>query len=503
MRGKRLLYNTVAGLIKEIILLLNGLILPKLIISHYGSATNGLISSISQYLSVIALLQSGVGGVVRSALYRPLANQDDTSISAIINATNKLMHKIATLFAVLVGVLAILYPFLVKDEFNWLFTATLVVILSISTIAQYYFGMTYQLLLTADQKGYIYTLTNGLLILVNLLFSVILIRLGASIHLTKLMSSICFAGTPIILNLYVNKYYKINKQVAPNDEAINQRWSAMGHQLANYIRASSPMLILTIFVSMSDVSVYSVYHLVFAGGISLLIGVFFAGMDATFGDMVAKNEQSVLNDRFRIIEFLLYHVCCTLFVCAFVLMPGFVAVYTRGINDANYQNSLLLVLMMLSELLYCIRMPYYSLINAAGCYKKTRNAAYIDSLMTVVLSFVFVPLIGVAGVSASALGAALLRTTHTIVYTSKNVLHRNFIPLLKSIFVGIICFIIPAVLVRPLAIAEPTSFWMWIGNSVVITFIVVLVNILFAVMFERKDFVNCIRIFKKMLIRKG
>ena len=39
----------------------------------YGSDVNGLVSSITQFLGYIALVEGGVGGVIRAALYKPLA----------------------------------------------------------------------------------------------------------------------------------------------------------------------------------------------------------------------------------------------------------------------------------------------------------------------------------------------------------------------------------------------------------------------------------------------
>lgn len=52
-----------------------GIILPKLYMKYFGSELNGLVTSITQFLGFITLLEAGVGNVVQSSLYRPLAQK--------------------------------------------------------------------------------------------------------------------------------------------------------------------------------------------------------------------------------------------------------------------------------------------------------------------------------------------------------------------------------------------------------------------------------------------
>lgn len=75
MRKKKLILNSVTSLLTQLMTIICGLIIPRLIISAYGSQVNGLVSSITQFLSVISLLDLGVGAVVQTALYRPLAER--------------------------------------------------------------------------------------------------------------------------------------------------------------------------------------------------------------------------------------------------------------------------------------------------------------------------------------------------------------------------------------------------------------------------------------------
>ena len=71
-RKQLLALNTSSSLFNQVIQIISGFVLPRLILSTYGSDVNGLVSSITQFLQVIAFLELGVGAVVQSSLYKPL-----------------------------------------------------------------------------------------------------------------------------------------------------------------------------------------------------------------------------------------------------------------------------------------------------------------------------------------------------------------------------------------------------------------------------------------------
>lgn len=94
MRNKLLAKNTVASLIAQITTLICGFILPRLFLQHFGSEVNGLVNSIVQFLSVISFLELGVGAVVESSLYKPLAEKDNQQISKVMVSANKFFSAI-------------------------------------------------------------------------------------------------------------------------------------------------------------------------------------------------------------------------------------------------------------------------------------------------------------------------------------------------------------------------------------------------------------------------
>lgn len=84
MRKNFLVINTYSSLAYQAVTVACGFILPRLILVHYGSAVNGLVNSIIQFLGVITYLDFGITAVVQSALYKPLAEKNMNEVSQII-----------------------------------------------------------------------------------------------------------------------------------------------------------------------------------------------------------------------------------------------------------------------------------------------------------------------------------------------------------------------------------------------------------------------------------
>lgn len=123
----------------QLVTFISGLIVPRLILSTFGSEANGLVSSITQFLNYIALVEGGIGSVVLTALYGPLAKKDDRKISSVLKAAENFFRQIASIFVFYTIALACVYPIVIKSSFSWLYVASLTVILSFTLFIQYFF----------------------------------------------------------------------------------------------------------------------------------------------------------------------------------------------------------------------------------------------------------------------------------------------------------------------------------------------------------------------------
>ena len=83
--------------------------------------------------------------------YNTQINNNKKEISDVLKASEKFFKTISYIFIIYLLILAFVYPLIVSSEFGYFYTLSLVIIISISTFAEYYFGMTYKLYLQAKR----------------------------------------------------------------------------------------------------------------------------------------------------------------------------------------------------------------------------------------------------------------------------------------------------------------------------------------------------------------
>ena len=64
------------AVIYQIIYLGLAIMIPRLVITGYGSEVNGLLSTIGNIYSYLALIETGIGPVAIQALYKPVVEED-------------------------------------------------------------------------------------------------------------------------------------------------------------------------------------------------------------------------------------------------------------------------------------------------------------------------------------------------------------------------------------------------------------------------------------------
>lgn len=483
--GKKLAFNTVTSLVLQIVITLSGFILPRLILGTYGSDVNGLVNSITQFLGVISLLDLGVGAVVKSSLYKPLADNDNDTISKIYVSANRFFKRLAMILLVYIIVLIMIYPIIVKQKFDCLYTASLILAIGISSFAQYYFGIVNSLLLSAHQRGYIQNAIQIITIILNTAVCAVLIILGSSIQFVKLTTSVIFLLRPLCLLIYVKRYYSINRKISFTDEPIKQKWNGMAQHFASYVLSGTDNIVLTIFSTLANVSIYSVYNIVITGVKNIIMSMT-SGFESLIGEMLAKKEYTDLKKFFGYVEWLIHTGTILIFGCTGILIVPFIKVYTNGVTDTNYIQPLFAVLITAANAAHCLRIPYNILILAAGNYKQTQSNYIIAMIMNIVISIATVKIWGLIGVAIGTLAAMAYQTVWMAWYDSKNIICWEFKNFLKQIGTDILTVFVGAFLTYKIPLND-VSYKAWImqGCAVFTVWVTVIICINFLFYRER------------------
>ena len=490
-RKRKLLLNSGTGLLKQLITVICGFIIPRYMLVAYGSEVNGLVSSITYFLGMITLLEMGIGPVIQSNLYKPLAQKDTESISRIVKSSNRFFRTLSTIFFLYLLCLCVFYPIIIDSSFDKLYTISLILIISVSTIAQYFFGITYQLLLNSDQKAYVQQLLNIVTIVLNTILSIVIIKSGGSVHLVKLISSIVFLIRPWVQYLYVKKHYEINKSIEYDEEPIKQKWNGFSQHLASVVTNNIDVVLLTVMSTLQNVSIYYIYNMI-STGVSQIVMTAATGLEAAFGNMIAKDEYDALNKAFVKIEWLTHIIVSVVFTIAAITICPFVLVYTSGVNDADYNTPIFGILLVYAFGAQCLRIPYFRVIKAAGAFKETQNGAFISMIINIVVSFILIKKLGLAGVAIGTFAAMMYHTIYFVFYLKENIVHRKVRCFIKYLILDIIIVVV-SFSMKGFILCDCANYFSWGLYLIRVALLTIAIAILTNIVFFAGDILKFVR----------
>ena len=487
----------------QIFTLAAGFIVPRIMLVTFGSEVNGLVTSIAQFIALFSLVEAGLAGAAIYALYKPLADEDHTSINAILSATNRFYILSGYIFVALTLGLALIYPAFVKTiELSPVSVGILVLILGVSGALEFFTMAKYRSLLTADQKLYVLSLASIVAIILNTVIIAILAYSGVSIVIVRLVALLSVFARSLILYTYVKiKYRYINYKETPNNEALNKRWAALYLQILGSVQTGAPVIIATFFTSLSMVSVYAIFNMI-VSGISGVLGIFINGLSASFGDVIARNEQAVLQKAYQEFELMYYALIAWAYSCTAVLIMPFINLYTAGITDVNYNLPLIGILFTLNGLLNNLKTPQGMLVISAGMYRETRWQVTIQGLIAVVGGLIFVKFWGLAGILLGSILSNIYRDIDLLFYIPHKLTKlrvRTSFNRMVRVFVcfGLICW--PFVQFIHIDCSGIQEWIRWGAiTSAYSFFVVIILNYLL----DRQVFINVVNRLKS-LSRKG
>lgn len=397
MRKRKNILNVVVGLVSQLIILGMGFIVPRVILTHYGSDTNGLTNTISQIFTYMALLQAGVSQAAKNALYRPIQNKDRHKISVVLSSAKIYYKRITIYYALIVILASVFLPFVLKSNVGYWTIFFIVFFEGYTEVISFYYISTLTTFLTATGKDYIRNIIE--LIGKTLCYSVkiILALLGVNIALIQLGYFLVSIVKAFLYNAYIKKNYGwIDFKEETNGYKLPDRNAFVITEIAWTVFSSTDMIVLSSFVSTAMSSVYSVYNMVYVAIHNLLNNVY-NSISYNLGLLYNKNKEAyvVLHDKYMS---LFVGGMTTLMCTTYMLIIPFVKMYTKGVGDIEYVYKYLPELFCLVQIFSWSRYVQGTLIGFAGYASKVTKISIVEASLNIILSVLLVPRFGITGV---------------------------------------------------------------------------------------------------------
>lgn len=422
MRSKRVLYFTISSFALQILTAVFGFLVSRMLLSTYGSSSNGLIALVNQMLSYLRLVEAGLGFASMQALLQPLAEENWGKVNRILSTTAHYYRVTAMAFSGLLAVSVIFMPLLSRNEVDPTTAILILVVTGAGVALEYYVGGKFTALLTACQKGYVLNIAQCVSLTLGTVIGMLLMMGRYDLLIVKAAMSACNILRILLVWLYVRvKHPTVRFNLRAEGRLVSQRWNVLVHQLASLVVMNTDMIVLSIFTSLKVVSVYSVYSMVFRMPLVVLQSVF-EGFTSGLGQVLAEKDPERKRTVFNEIELLSIMLVMMTATGVLVTAIPFIRLYTIKVGDINYIHVQMAVLYALVIMLSALRGPYLAVINAIGHFKATQGRAIAEAAINLTISLTLVGSLGVYGVLLATLASYLYRTTDTILYTYKHVL---------------------------------------------------------------------------------
>lgn len=489
-KTRKFALNATFSALQQVVTMLVGLVSPRIMLQFYGSEINGLVASITQFISYISLIEAGLSGAAVYSLYKPLAEHDVKGINGIVSAAKRTYTRLGYVFTGLTLVLAVIYASIVSVQgLSVQEIFFLILVMGVSGAMEFFTMAKYRVLFTADQKQYILSICTMVGVVLNMLLIVLCAVLHLNIVWLKVIATLSVFARSAILAGYMRKRYKyVNFKEKPNMRALDKRWDALYMQILWNLQSGAPVVLATIFTNMVQVSIYTVYNLVIYG-INNVASIFMSGsgMHAAFGEIIVTGDRKKLKKVYGQFLFAFYSILTVLYSVTGVMYMPFMKNYVANLSDTQlYIVPTLALLFFINGLLSAIQTPQGMMTIAAGMYRETRVQNSIQAGILVIGGVVMTPLLGLYGILLAAIAANFYRLIDYLFFISRKfkeigmketVIHLIRVVLQVAVVYAIFWFI-------PL---PNNGYLEWALSAVIVFVVSSAVVLLSALLFNRKD----------------
>ncbi|MBQ3280108.1 oligosaccharide flippase family protein [Candidatus Saccharibacteria bacterium] len=392
--------NSASAFVGNIVNILTKFVLQKVFIDSLGVEYLGLNGVLTNIISALSIVELGISSAIIFNLYEPIKTGKVEVIKSLMKFYRKAYCIIALITA---GASVILLPFLhliVREPVPGVNMYLAFILISASTIASYM--MSYrQSILYATEHGYITTNVQTVTNIITALLQAVLLVFVKNYYIYLSISIIMQLLKNFYLYRVAEKRYPIlrDRDVKKLDKVIEKdifkKMRALFiHKVSTFIIFSTDNIIISAFINVATVGLYSNYHMIFSAVETIFMQTIKA-LTPTVGNMLVDKNVSKNFKTFQKIRHVNFMVVLISSVGIMLLADLFVKLWYGG---EYVLSSFTLITLLMVHFQRMMRESYSVFKEAAGIYHEDRFVPVVESLLNIVVSVVLVQLIGLPGV---------------------------------------------------------------------------------------------------------
>lgn len=421
MRTKNSLLNMLVGILGQFMNIILAFVGRMVFIRYLSSAYLGVNGLFSDVLGMLNLAELGIGSAMIFSMYLPAATDDRKKLTQLMNLYRVLYRAVAAF--VLLGGLCLM-PFLnvlIKGsaEIDHLYLIYLLYLLqSASSYLLSYKNSIY----LAYQKAYLKTALDQFFGVLRLLAQILVLVLTQNFILYLIVQLFVPMLSSVVISWKVDRefpYLKESRDLPEKTERkhILKNVGALSlHKLATVVVRGTDNLLMSAFVGLSTVGIYSNYKLVLTN-VNLLLGKVTSAFTASIGNLYASEDSGRVYEIYRILDFVGFLL--------YGYMAGGMAVlfnlFIRLMFGEEYLFPQIVVLLIVAEFFISgLRQINLQFREAMGLFWHDRYKAIAESVINLVVSILLAQRYGVAGI----IGGTIISSLTTCSWVEPYVLMR-------------------------------------------------------------------------------
>ena len=378
-------------------------LLRSVMIYKMGMEYVGLDGLFSSILHVLNLTELGVGSAMVYSMYKPIANDDETKLKALLNLY-KLYYRLIGVF-VLVGGL-ILIPFLPKlisgDVPSGVNLYVLFVINLLATVASYWLFAYKTSLLMAHQKT---SISNNILLVsfvVRYTLQFIAIFAFRNIYFYFMAILLAQLLTNLLTCIITDRLYPRYKPVGALSEEDRKDINAhirdlFTAKLGATVTNSADAVVISSFLGLTVLAKYHNYYYILSALFGFMIIIFQSCLAGIGNSLVVEKTEKNYRDFETFSMFLTWIIgfCSTGIFC---LIQPFMKIW---VHQQNMLDDSFALLFSIYFYVYEIALIWSTYKDAGGIWHKDRFRPLCVTVVNLGLNLIFVNFLGLYGVIMS------------------------------------------------------------------------------------------------------
>lgn len=504
-RKKSSFKNMITAVSSNVLTIIVGLVAQAVFIKILGSEYLGLNGLFSNVISMLGIVELGMGSAIIYNMYKPIAEEDHEKINSLMQFYKK-SYRIITLIISIIGIMII--PFIkyivdIESVTVGINVYLVYILFLLETICSYILSYK-RSMLYADQKEYITNIIHmGYTILVNTM-QLTFLYFTHDYYLYLIIKVMMRLVENIVISSYVNRRYSylldnnVTKLDSKTEKDIFQKIRALFfHKIGTFIVSGTDNIIISKYLGLVTVGLYSNYYMII-NAVQTVINHIIQATRASVGNLLVTESKTKQFDIFNKIRFVNFWISCFSSICIFVIMDSFITIW---IGYKFVLPTKVLLVLVINFFIVSSRSTYGAFKEAAGIFYEDRFVPIIESLLNIVLSIIFVKKFGLMGVFMGTIGSGLVLWCYSYPkYVYNKLFGRKISDYMKETIYYFIIFILIAGFTYSLAILISfDNVYLQFISNVLIALIVP--NVIMLLLFSKdenfKYFINMLKGLKK------